>query len=259
MKVLRHWITRNARKSLDTPFLIASSMYHHGSQEVGLPLYNAWSEMKAAEFPGMIKRDKSVVRVCDFRVRKIVEWAQQWHRDYPNKGAIMWYCNNGVAEWLKESFEQAGLPTLYCPRGKAGLANIEDRSKKGMFAIASLQSYHEGLNLQYHHSAEFFAQWPRSSVWAEQGMGRVHRPGQAEDEARIWKSSCGEFDDVLFAACLNDAAYAHQTTNKQKLLYADYDERPKVLPFAVLQEWGTQPQQLDDSKQQLIMDIFKGR
>ncbi len=259
MRVLRRWITKNAKKSLDTPFLIAGSMYQHGQQEVGHELYHAWSEMKAADFDAIIKRDKAVVRVCDFRIRKIVEWAKQWIKDYPNKGAIIWYLHNGVAEWLKESFEQAGLPTLYCPSGKPGKNKLEDRTKKGMFAIASLQSYHEGLNLQYHHSAEFFAQWPRAATWAEQGMGRVHRPGQAEDEVRIWRSTSSEFDNVMFAACLNDAAYAHQTTNKQKLLYADYDERPKVIPYSVLKEWGTQPQQLDVAKQKLITDIFKGR
>ena len=259
MRVLRSWITKNAKKGLDTPFLIASSMHHHGSTEVGHTLYNAWSEMKAAEFQGMIDRDREVVRVCDFRIRKIVEWAKQWHKDYPTKGAIVWYCHKGVAEWLRDEFVAAGLPTLYCIAGKRGKDKLEDRSQKGMFAISSLQSYHEGLNLQYHHSAEFFAQWPRSATWAEQGMGRVHRPGQPEDEARIWRSTSGEFDNVLFAACLNDAAYAHQTTNKQKLLYADYDEKPKVLPYSVLKEWGTQPQQLDSSKQKLITDIFRGR
>ena len=89
-------------------------------------------------------------------------------------------------------------------------------------------------------------------------MGRVHRPGQASDETRIFGSFLSDFDRVNFAACLNDAAYIHQTTQKQKLLYADYPERPKVVPHSVLIEWGTQAKVLDAGRRRLLNDKFMG-
>ena len=257
-RVLRRWITRRAKKGLDTTFLIGSDMYHHGAKHVGQELFSAWSKMKEADFEGIIKRDKRVVRVCDFRVNKVVEWAKKLHENRPNKSAIVWYSNIGVAEWLKEKFEEAELPMVYCPADKPGKARLEDRTQGDKFAIASLQAYHQGLNLQYHHDMEFFAQWPRIAKWAEQGIGRAHRNEQPSAEVRIFQDIDSEFDRVLLAACLNDAAYTHQTLQRQKLMYADYDERPKILPYSVLAEWGTQPQALGERVRKLLDDKFKG-
>ena len=257
-RLLRSWITKRARKSLDTPFLIGGEMARTGSKAVGQELYKAWSDMKSAVFPEMIERDKEFVRVCNFRVKKIIEWAKEWHKNRPDKAAIVWYVNNGVAEWLRDAFMEADLPYLYCPAGKKGLSNIEDRTQGDKFAIASLKAYNEGLNLQYHHDAEMFAQWPREALLAQQGMGRVHRNEQASEEVRIFGSFYSEFDRINFAACLNDSAYIHQTTQKQKLLYADYDERPTVLPHSVLMEWGTQAIQLGANRRRLLEDKFKG-
>ncbi len=89
-------------------------------------------------------------------------------------------------------------------------------------------------------------------------MGRVHRNEQASEETRMFGSFLSEFDRVNFSACLNDAAYMHQTTQKQKLLYADYDERPTVLPHAVLMEWGTQAKMLDAGRRKILEDKFQG-
>jgi hypothetical protein len=257
-RVLRAWIKNRARKGLDTPFLIGGDMARNAEHNVGSTLYKAWSDMKNAVFEGMVERDREVVRVCDFRVKKIVEWAKLWYKNRPNKAAIVWFINNGVAEWLRDEFIKADLPMLYCPAGKAGKANLEDRSQGGKFAIASLKAYNEGLNLQYHHDTEFFAQWPREALLAQQGMGRVHRNEQPSDEARIFGSFLSDFDRVNYAACINDAAYIHQTTQKQKLLYADYDERPTVLPHSVLMEWGTQARVLDAKRRKLLEDKFQG-
>lgn len=258
MKELRHWITYKAKKGLDTPFLIAGDMYRNKGANVGNKLYLAWQQMKDADFEGIVERDKEIVRVCDFRVKKIVEWAKEWYKQRPNKAAIIWYKNKGVAEWLRDSFIEADLPMIYCNAGDKGRSNLRDRSQGDKFAIASISSYHKGLNLQYHHDTEFFAQWPREAHIAQQSIGRTHRNEQPSDGVRIFRSCCSVFDNVLFAACLNDAAYIHQTTSKQKLIYADYDERPKIVPYAVLMEWGTQANQLNSKAQQLLQDKFKG-
>lgn len=215
--------------------------------------------MKDAHFEGIVERESEVVRVCDFRVRKIVEWAQRLHATRPGKAAIIWFKNKGVAAWLKEYFEAAGLPTLFCPAGKAGKARLEDRTQGDKFAIASISAYNKGLNLQYHHDTQFFAQWPREALFAQQAMGRVHRNEQPSDECRIFNSIESDFDRVLYASCLNDSAYIHQTMQKQKMIYADYDEQPAIVPYSVSMEWGAQPQhQLDNNTVNMLNDKFKG-
>ena len=258
-KELRQWSKHHAKKGMDTPFLIGGDMSRNQSANVGQSLYNAWKATKDSMFEGMIEREKEIVRVCDFRLKRIVEWAKWWHKERPNKAAIVWFKNKGVAEWLREAFMEADLPTLFCPAGPHGKKNLEDRTKGDMFAIASISSYHKGLNLQYHHDAEMFAQWCREAHIAQQAMGRVHRNEQKSDEVNIFRSCFSEFDKVLFASCINDAAYIHQTSQKQKLMYADYDERPQVLPYAVLMEWGTQVQQLDVNSIQMLSDKFAGK
>lgn len=258
LKELRRWITHRSKKGLDTPFLIAGDMYRNGDKNVGSALYTSWVDVKDANFEGIVEREKEIVRVCDFRVNKIVEWAIRWHKEKPKKGAIIWYKNKGVAEWLRDKFIEADLPMLYCPAGTKGRRNIEDRNQGDKFAITSISSYHKGLNLQYHHNVEFFAQWPREAHIAHQAIGRVHRNEQPNDECRIFQSICSDFDRVNFAACLNDAAYIHQTLQDQKLMYADYDERPTVLPHAVLMEWGTEARQLNKIANQRLVEKFKG-
>ena len=258
-KQLRYWIKHRGKTGMDTPFLIGGDMSRNQGKHVGKELYSAWKDMKDAEFEGMIEREKEVVRVCDFRVNKIVEWAKWWHKERPGKAAIIWYKNIGVAEWLREKFIEADLPMLYCNAGPHGKANLEDRKQGDKFAIASISSYNKGLNLQYHHDAEMFSQWCREAHIAQQAIGRVHRNEQKSDECQIFRSCESEFDKVLFASCLNDAAYIHQTSQKQKLMYADYDERPQVLPHSVLLEWGTQPKaKLDARGMQLLTEKFSG-
>lgn len=257
-KELRKWIRYHARTGLDTPFLIGGDMANHGDEHVGATLYKMWKDAKDAMFEGIIERTSSVVRVCDFRAKAIVNWAKKWHKERPNKAAIIWYKHNGVGMWLKEIFQEEDLPVLYCPAGNIGRTNLSDRTKGDYFAIASFDAYSDGLNLQYHHDTEFFAQMPREAYKVHQGIGRVRRTGQAEDEVRMFVSICSEFDRVLFASVLNDAAYIHQTSAHHNLLMADYDEKPALIPYSVMVEWGAEPQVLNREAQKLLIDKFGG-
>jgi hypothetical protein len=164
-----------------------------------------------------------------------------------------------VGHWLKEAFMAADLPYFYCPANAQGRKNISDSANKGHFVLATFNAFSEGLNIQERHSVGFYAQWPRSATIAEQSLGRLHRPGQVEDEVRIFYSICNEFDNVLFASCLNDSAYYHQTMGKQKLMYADYDERPSLIPYSVLCEWGTSPVELNAEGRKLLEEKFDGK
>ena len=260
-KVLRRWIKNRARTGMDTPMLLGLEMHNNQGSNVGSELYTAWSDMKDAEFEGMAERQKAVVRVCDFRLKQVVDWAKAWHTTHKNKTAILWFKNRGVGDWINEALLEADLPVAYCPSGKHGEVLIRDRTQGHRFCVASMGSYREGFNLQYHHDTEFFCQWPREADWAEQAMGRIARPGQDSDEARFFTSIGLDFDKVLFASTLNDAAYTHQTTARQKLMYADYDERPMIVPYSVLLEWSgeSKPVQLDTGMQKFLNDKFKGQ
>ena len=260
-KVLRRWIKNRAKTGMDTPMLLGLEMYNNGEKNVGFELFSSWSEMRDADFEGKVERQKAVVRVCDFRINQIVQWAKAWHKTHVDKTAILWYKNRGVGDWLNEAILEAGLPVAYCPSGKHGEKLIRDRTQGHRFCIASMGSYREGFNLQYHHDTEFFCQWPREADWAEQAMGRIARPGQEADEARYFTSISLEFDKILFASTLNDAAYTHQTTARQKLMFADYDEPPAIVPYSVLLEWSgeSKPVHLDAGMQRYLTDKFKGQ
>jgi hypothetical protein len=257
-RTLRQWIKQHAKRGLDTPFLIGGDMSQYKDVHVGNTLYKAWTTAREACFDGMVERSSSVVRVCDFRIKKIVEWAKQWYAERPDKAAIVWFIHNGVGQWLKEAFQEADLPTLYCPAGDVGKGNLSDRTKGGCFAIASFQAYSDGLNLQYHHDTEFFAQFPRPAYKVHQAIGRIRRTGQEADEVRMFMSICSTFDKVLFASVLNDAAYIHQTSAHHNLLMADYDEKPTLVPYSVLLEWGTEPKETNIEIQKLLQDKFAG-
>lgn len=259
-RTLRKWVKHYAKTGLDTPMLIGNEMYKNGDVTVGGELYSAWIKARELKFEGILERQKSTVRVCDFRINKIVQKAISWHKKYPNKAAIVWYYNREVGEWLNEEFIKADLPSVYCPSGKKGVAIIADSNIKRSFTIAS-SSYTEGQNLQHIHDTEFFAQWYRQAYMVQQAMGRIDRPGQKSDQARYFICIGSEFDELLFASTLNDAAYTHQINNPHKLMYADYDERPKVIPTSVLMEWsgGEQaPMTLSSDKQKMLLDKFKG-
>jgi hypothetical protein len=257
-RTLRSWITYRAKKGLDTPFLLGQDMYRNGSQNVGEELFGAWRAVKDANFPEIIERDESFIRVCDFRIKKIVAWAKQKHKENPNRGAIIWFDNIGVGQWLKDAFMEADIPHQHCPAGSTGSKRINDETKKDHFAIATFNAFSEGLNIQHIFSDCHYAQWPRSATVAEQSLGRLHRPGQMEDEVVAVRSESSEFDKVLFAACLNDAAYVHQTiAGRQKLMYADYDERPQLIPYSVLCEWGAEPVQENEISRSLLEEKFK--
>jgi hypothetical protein len=159
--------------------------------------------------------------------------------------------------WLNDVFKEADIPYQFCPAGKVGYNKLTDMSKKDHFSLTTYNAFNEGLNIQEIYSRMFMAQWERTAHVMQQVVARLHRPLQPDDDVRVWGSFCLEFDWVLLAACLNDAAYAHQTTNDQKLMIADWDFRPKIIPYAVLKQWGSQPEGTSAESVKLLEDKFK--
>lgn len=250
-RVLRDWLLYESLPNIDTPWLVGQDMHRNGSKNVGHDLYDAWRLWKDADFEGRPDRDSIPVRVCDYKIKQAVEIAKAL-----DAGCILWHHHQEVGVWLAEEVMKAGLPLLHCPAGREHDETIADPKNAGKVVVASFNAHGTGKNLQ-HFQHQHFMQWPRPAKMAEQTIGRLHRQGQKADELIATTNNTLEFDDLCFAACLNDALYIHQTTgNRQKLIYAVYDPLPKVFPWEVLKERGLKPQILTPEQQRVFQTRF---
>lgn len=225
-----------AKQGMDTPHLIGQEMYRNGAQNVPAYLYGLWKEAKDREFPGMPERISRGVRVCSYKVDDMVRWVLEYLPR--NKGALVWYDHQEMGRWAYEELVRKGVDVLHCPAGDRGNRIMNDKGVADKVLVASYHAHGEGKNLQ-HFQEQYFLEFPRQARSAEQIIGRTHRTGQKADELTVNMSHFGVFEQMKFAACLNDALYIHQTTGtRQKLIYAGYDPVPKIFPPDVLRERG---------------------
>lgn len=253
-RLLRDWLERFAKPHLDTPFLVGMDMLRNKDKNVTHDLYAAWKKWKDADFEGRPDRDSHVVRVCPYKI----EAATRWVIDAVPKGVgcIVWYYHQGIGAWLTERLREFDLPVVHCPAGEAGNAAIRSPENGNKVIVASISAHGEGKNLQ-HFQWQYFVQWPRPAKKAEQVLGRTHRSGQKADELVVWQNLTTEFDQMLFAACLNDSLYIHQTTGpRQKLIYASYDPLPKIFPPEVLRERGLETVILTADQRKKLSEKF---
>ncbi len=247
-KTLRRWLEGNSKPKLDTPFLVGSNMSTYGARDVGAELYDPWRDWKDLDFEGRPDRDSRAVRVCDFKIQACVQWATQFADK--TEGCIIWYYHQAVGTWLRQELE-ARLPCeiMHCPAGERFNQMMIDTSNKNKIVLASMTAHGTGKNLQ-HFQHQYFMQWPRPAMKAEQTLGRTHRNGQLADELVVHTNITSIFDQLNFAACLNDALYIQQTTGtRQKIIYCNYDPLPKIFPNSVLVERGLRPQVLSRQMQ----------
>lgn len=255
-KELRTWIQYNGGPHLDTPLLVRSEMANHGSRKVGRTLFDRWNAMRAAEFEGMPERLKRAVRVCGFKVEAARRWAQARIGQDDGHGGIVWCYNQEVGRWAYDVIKKAGLPAVHCPAGEASNLAIRNPENADKIVIASISAHHRGKNLQ-HFRHSWHLQWPRSAALAEQMLGRTHRNGQLADTLRMVTCNTTEFDDLNFAACLNDACYQQQTVGaRQKLIYASYSPMPKIFPPEALHERGFENQSLTRETRTILKNKF---
>lgn len=250
-KLLREWLSRHSQPGLDSPMLIGGHMARTGGFSPEPELYDAWRAAKDLEFPGMPERWSRSIRVADYKVSHAVEWCKQQGKH----GGIVWWYHQEMGEWMAEALSAViGKDrVLYSP---AGDAKLRDPANSHKFAVASLCSHGEAMNLQ-HYQRMFYLQWPRPAILAEQSVGRIHRIGQQADELEIIRCDTTEFDVANFAACLTDAVYIHQTTpTRQKLVYATYAPVPKLMPTEWLIEQGFECHRLDATGKRLMAERF---
>lgn len=252
--VLRRWLLDKSKKGLDTPFLVEGNMARNGDRDVGDELYAAWYTKKQLDFVGRPDRDATAVRVCDYKIMAAVRWCLEPERR--DKGALLWVHHQEMGNWVYQALVDAGVPALHCPAGESANRAIADANNANKKIVASITAHGEGKNLQ-HFSEQLFVQWPRPAKTAEQCVGRTHRSGQQADELLVYSLNTTEYDDLNFAACLNDALYIHQTMGpRQKLIYAGYDPFPKIFPTAVLFERGLDTFRLDEKQQAALAEKF---
>lgn len=238
-KTLRKWFGRFNRPGLDTPWLVQTSMDHHGHRDVGAELYESYTLLKEADFEGRIERSSRYIRVCPYKIEAAIEQA----RHHP-KGCVVWAINRGLVLWTYELFCEAFGPDKvgYFPAGPEADQRLQGESLKGKHLICSLPAHNEGKNLQHYHDAMIYVQFPRSPNRVEQSLGRVHRHGQKADEVTAHLLLSGPFDEMQVAAAMDDSVYIKQTQGGEpKILFANWDPLPHYYPTEALKDNGFQP------------------
>ena len=241
-KKLRGWISDFSTEGLDTPMLVGGGIAREdkrilGTRE-GREMAEAWRAAKACVFDDMPERDSRAIRVCSYKIDAMVRWAQELPA---GKGAIVWVYHQEMGEWAHEALVAAGVDALHCPAGAQYdrlLARPVENGVSNKVVVASMSAHGTGKNLQcFQHT--YFLQWPRSATMAEQTLGRNHRSGQEAEELEMVLNLSLRFDELVFAACAEDALYIHSTTgNRQKLIYCSYDPMPRMFSSDVLAERG---------------------
>jgi len=251
-KHMRLWLERRGRPGLDTPFLVASDMARHGSENVSYPeMYAAWRAAKDLEFDGMPERMSEPVRVSPWKVEHVAALAAAERAealaDGTRPGVLVWYHHDEVGRWLMESLEALGEEPLWCPADATrpgSSARLLDPRNASRIVVVATGGHCEGKNLQGEgdHAGferQVIAQFPRKADTLEQMLGRTHRFGQSADELVPVTVNTSEFDHQNMSACLIDSLYIHQSTgSRQKAIYASYDPLPRVYPPDFLRERG---------------------
>jgi hypothetical protein len=238
-------------KGLDTPMLVGAEIAR-GGPRVGMFLSDLWHHMKGLDFEGRPERDSRVVRVCDFKIRHAVKWAQS----LKGEGGILWVHHQEMGRWVLEALENAGLPALECAAGQAGNTRICDPKNADKLCVTSMPAHGLGKNLQ-HFKNQLFVQWPRPAKDAEQIVGRTHRKGQNADELLVHTCHTLPWEHVLYAATLSDATYIQQTTGmRQKLIFGTHTPMPRIYSQEFLREKGFQPKPLNPEQIKFFEERF---
>jgi hypothetical protein len=246
---LRAFLNDRPPKGMDTPMLVGLAIYRDDAR-VPAHLAELWDEVKALEWEGMPQRDSNVIRVCDYKVQAAVRWAEGLPK---GSGGVIWTHHKAMGLWLMEAFKGTGVDVIHCPAGNAGGERIMDVANAGKVCVASIEAHGTGKNLQ-HFAHQLFLQWPRPAKTAEQTLGRLHRNGQQADEVRTTCLRALPWDDMVFAATLNDAIYITQTTGlRQRLIKASYNPLPKIYSPEFLLERGIENTRVLNREQRAMM------
>jgi hypothetical protein len=249
---LRSWLGSHDKDGLDTPHLVGLEMRRNGSKYVGSRLYALWRQAKDLDRVDLPRREPRPVRVCSNKVDDAVLFAQTHITE--EEGCVLWVYHQEIAAWLLERLERAGVPrVLPCP---AGTADIEDPGNADKVCVASIAAHGEGRNLQ-HFRMQKAVEWPRAALTCEQLLGRLHRTGQEADVIYMDTNDTNAYDKQVRAAGLIDSLYQSQTMGvPRRVIYAEYDPLPDIMPAEVLRERGFENELLTEYQEKLLRAKF---
>lgn len=251
-RALRKFL-KDSPAGMDTPLMVANQIRLKGGEGIDPEVVGLYHAVQAMTFPGLLERQKTAVRVDDFKIKRCLQWAMERGR------GLVWVHHKEMGSWITEVLREAGLPVVYAPAGENDVFLQPETYDK--VCVASIGAHHVGKNMQGEvgrgFNDQFVLQWPRDASVAEQMMGRTHRTGQKEEEVIVRTIRTTEADHLDFAACLNDACYVQQSLGtSQKLLFADHAPLPTVFSPEFLRERGLDPKQLTEEQRRMLQEKY---
>ena len=254
----RKFIEGRHRPGLDTPFLIASNMYLHGSKNVPQEMYDtwrAWKERSANE--ELPERERSFVRVCDHKVALALKtWEKIDKKD--KSGGIVWYYHQGYGTWLVELFKkQYGDRVIHCPSGTDVEALCRTQDLTGKILICSISAHGTGVDgMQKHFRKHLYAQDLHGIDESEQSIARLHRTGQEADEVEVHLLSSSRYDDLKLAGILQNNYFLHLTIGKRRVFEGGWETAPKHFDKSELLEQGVEvPHSLNNKQLTELQEV----
>lgn len=199
-KAVRHVLRYRSRPGLDSPLLVARAA---DLGEINLPEWAAWKAVRGRWKP---HPPREAVWLSEFFLDDVMRWAEECTEETPG---IVWYLHSEIGEKL------AARGLKFFKPGDDSILQSRDR-----VAVASLNSYADGLNLQWFRKQLFTTPPSNGTLW-QQGMGRSHRPGQKADVVEIEVPIHELSYRNAICSAIKDARFVEEAHGeRQKLLYA---------------------------------------
>ena len=253
---LRSFLSNKRRPGLDTPFLVGQAI--HQDRTVGLPdlLVELYHDTKAAVVKDMPERESTPIVVDTYRAKAVADMVEEIYNQEKRRDILIFYHWTAFAQMIVEEFKRRGVEHYFCPAGGEYNRLIIDPKTAEFPTLASVNAHGAGKNLQ-HFGICALAQPVRSAKMMEQALGRTHRTGQTREEVMVINNLTTPFDHLSYSATLNDAFYIQQSTGvRQKILYGDYIDAPRIFESSLLEEKGFDPKRLDPSIQKALTETF---
>ena len=198
-------VLKLSRPGMDSPLLCAQAA---ATGRWESETWERWLRVK-----DQCKPDHEDVWISDFLARDAAAWGRE-------HVGIIWFEHDALGRKIAEL---GGFP-FYGGGKAAGKAILEEGKRGERTIVASSNAHVEGKNLQKYRRNLITTFCPNGK-WAEQLIGRTHRPGSPHDEVEVHVyRHCPEAVDAITRA-KDDARFIEETVpggKGQKLLIATY-------------------------------------
>lgn len=210
---------KRAGAFMDSPGLLDDAAQRHVDGYKGeLPVWKSEHYREWKEVEKLIEPTTEAVWLSKWLVQNAYNWAQK------HPGGIVWYQHRCFGEEL----QKLGLKRF----GAGDKANIALREHCEAIALgakkvaicASVRAHGTGKNLQSAFNENLICNPLSDAAAWEQLIARTHRPGQMEDEVRVYVYRHTKELRESFSTALARARYREETTgNREKLCMASYE------------------------------------